>query len=90
MVTINHPPYSLFHPPSDPLLFPEVKSALKGKRLQDVDIKINVTTKLNAFALDGFDNYFVQLLERCKKCVGVKEEYVISFLFASCASVLID
>lgn len=43
---ISSPPYLLYLAPSDPLLFPKVETALKGRRLQDVGSKMKVTTKL--------------------------------------------
>jgi hypothetical protein len=52
-----------------------VVTALKGRRLQDVDIKTKVTTKSNAVILDASD-CFVQPLERCKNCGAVKGEYL--------------
>jgi hypothetical protein len=40
IVEISHPPYSRDLAPTDYFLFPTVKTALKGKRFQDVeDIK---------------------------------------------------
>jgi len=38
------------------------------------DIKRNVTTNLYAVPLDTFHNCFVQFIQRCKKCVTVKED----------------
>lgn len=53
VVKISHPPYSLYLAPCDTLLFPKAVTALEGRRLQDVDIKMKVTTKLNAVTLDA-------------------------------------
>jgi hypothetical protein len=51
-------------------LFPKVKTALKGRRFQDIkDIQKNITTELNAVLLDALYDSFVQLLERHKKYV---------------------
>jgi hypothetical protein len=47
-VEIGHPPYSPDLAPADVFLFPTVKTALKGKRFQDVeDIKKDVTAQTN-------------------------------------------
>jgi hypothetical protein len=47
-----------------------VKTALKGKRFQDVeDIKINVTAELNAVPLEAFVCCFGKLLKRHNKCI---------------------
>jgi hypothetical protein len=37
--------------------------------------KMNVTTECSAGPLVSLDDYFVQLLETWRKCVGVKAEY---------------
>lgn len=39
------------------------------------DIKKVVTNKLNAVPLDASSDCFLQLLERCEKCVAVKRDY---------------
>jgi len=42
---MKHPPYSTDLAPYDFWLFPEIKSALKGRRFQDIeDIQINMRT----------------------------------------------
>jgi len=53
VVKISHPPYLLYLASCDTLLFPKVVTALKGRRVQDVDIKMKITTKLNAVTLDA-------------------------------------
>jgi histone-lysine N-methyltransferase SETMAR len=59
VVEISHPPYSLDLVPSDFFLFPAVKTALKGKRFQDVEnIKKNVTAELSAVPLEAFADCF--------------------------------
>jgi hypothetical protein len=58
-VEISHPSYSPDLAPAEFFLFPTVKTALKGKRFQDVeDIKKNVTAELNAVPLEAFAGYF--------------------------------
>jgi histone-lysine N-methyltransferase SETMAR len=59
VVEISHPPYSSDLAPEDLFFFPTVKTALKGKRFQDVeDIKKNVTAELNAVLLEAFVDCF--------------------------------
>jgi hypothetical protein len=68
VVEIRHPPYSPDLTPADLFLFPTVKTALKGKRFQDVeDIKKNVTAELNAVLLGAFAGCFQKPFERCEK-----------------------
>jgi histone-lysine N-methyltransferase SETMAR len=55
VVEISHPPCSPDLAPEYFFLFPTVKTALKGKRFQNVeDIKKNVTAELNALPLEAF------------------------------------
>jgi hypothetical protein len=56
---LSQPPYPHDLAPADFFLFPTVKTALKGKRFQDVeDIKKNVTAELTAVALEAFADCF--------------------------------
>jgi hypothetical protein len=49
-----------------------VKTALNGKRFQDVeDIKKSVTAEVNAIPLEAFADCFQKLFERCNKCIQV-------------------
>jgi hypothetical protein len=53
-----------------------VKTALKGKRFQDVeDIKSNVTAELNAVPLKAFADCFQTLFYRWSKCIQVCGDY---------------
>jgi hypothetical protein len=53
-----------------------MKTVLKGRRFQDIEyINKCVMTDLNAVALDAFDDFFVQLLLKCKKFVADKGDY---------------
>ncbi|GFV05483.1 hypothetical protein TNCV_226941 [Trichonephila clavipes] len=53
------PPYSLDLAPEDFLLFPRLKSTLKGKRLMDItDIHSNVTVELKAIPKELFYRSF--------------------------------
>jgi len=73
-VEISYPPYSTdFILTSFIFLSPKGKRVLKRRRFQDVmDIKKNVTTKLNDVLLDIFDDCPVQLLERCTRPISGK------------------
>jgi histone-lysine N-methyltransferase SETMAR len=77
VVEISHPPYSPDLAPADLFLFPTVKTALKGKRFQEVeDIKKNVTAELNAVLFEAFANCFQKLFERCNKCIQVGGNHI--------------
>jgi histone-lysine N-methyltransferase SETMAR len=63
VVEIRHPPYSPDLTPADFFLFPTVKTALEGKRFQDVeDIKKNLMAELNAVPLEALADCFQALL----------------------------
>jgi len=73
-VEIGHPPHSCdFILINFIFLSPKGKRALKRQIFQHVmDIKKNVTTKLNDVPLEISDDCPVQLLERCKRPISVK------------------
>jgi hypothetical protein len=74
---ISHPPYLPDLMPVDFFIFPNIETTLKGKLFQDIEgIKKNFNAELSAVPLNAFNDYFVQLLKRCKKCVAVKGEFV--------------
>jgi hypothetical protein len=76
VVEISHPPYSPDLAPVDFFLFPTVKTALKGKRFQDVEsIKKNVTAELNAALLEAFADCFQKPFERYNKYIQVGGDY---------------
>jgi histone-lysine N-methyltransferase SETMAR len=57
---MEHPPYSPDLAPNDLWMFSEVKSSLKGRRFQDIEViqkKRNVTTTLKAIPQE-FQKYF--------------------------------
>lgn len=91
-VEIGHPHYSCdFILTSIIFLSPKGKRALRRQRFHDVmDIKKNVTTKLNDIPLDISDDCPVQLLERCKRPISVKgdnfEGNQENFFLISCFS----
>jgi hypothetical protein len=53
--------------------FPELKTALRERRCQD--IKKNLTTRFNVVPLVTFHECFVKVLERHKTCIAVKGDY---------------
>jgi hypothetical protein len=56
------PPYSPDPAPAKFILFPTMKTALKGKKFQDAeDIKKNVTAELNAVPMEAFADCFQKL-----------------------------
>jgi histone-lysine N-methyltransferase SETMAR len=62
---MEHPPCSPDLALNDFWLFPEIKSALKGRRFQDIeDIQTDVTTELKAFPQ--------QWQHRCANCVAAE------------------
>jgi histone-lysine N-methyltransferase SETMAR len=75
-VRISHPPYSPDLSPAKFSLFPTVKTALKGKRFEDVeDIKKNVTAEMNAIPLGAISDCFQKLFVRCNKSIQVGGDY---------------
>jgi hypothetical protein len=58
---MEHQPYSLDLALNDFWLFPKIKSALKGRRFQDIeDIRRNVTKVLEATPQQTFQKCFQQ------------------------------
>jgi adenylate cyclase len=55
---------------SSGLLFPKLKSQLKGKRFQDIStIQANVTEQIRSIPKDSFKKSFQSLYECCKSCI---------------------
>jgi hypothetical protein len=68
-VEISHPPTPYSPDPAKRIfiLFPTVKTALKGKKFQDAeDIKKNVTAELNAVPLESSADSFKKRFKICK------------------------
>jgi hypothetical protein len=64
VVDISHIPYSPGLPPADLFLFPMVKTALRGKRFQDIGyIKKNVMAESNADPLEASADCFQKPFE---------------------------
>jgi hypothetical protein len=61
---ISHPTYSSDQVLAKYFILSKENATVKGRKFQDInDIKIVV------------DDFFVKLLDRCKKCVAVKRDY---------------
>jgi hypothetical protein len=75
-VEISHLSYTPVLSPADFFLFPTEKTALKWKRLQDVEgIKKNVTTETKADPLDVSADCFQKLFKRCNTCIEAGGDY---------------
>jgi hypothetical protein len=62
--------------PCDFWLFPQLKTALKGKRFDDIDaVKKNATSTLNTIPKDSFKKCFQQWQDSWKQCVTSQGEY---------------
>jgi hypothetical protein len=67
---MEHPPHSTHLAPNDFWLFPEVKSALRGQRFQDIEgIQKNVMTQ------HKFKKCLQQWQHHWPKCIAAKVEY---------------
>jgi histone-lysine N-methyltransferase SETMAR len=68
IMKLDHPPYSPDLAPCDFLLFPKLKTALKGRRFSDIaDIQGYVTTILQSIPEEEFQKCF----EQCKHRLSV-------------------
>jgi len=57
-------------------LFPELKTVLKGTKLEDIDtIKHNTTSTLNTIPKDSFKKCFQQWQDRWKQCASSQGKY---------------
>jgi hypothetical protein len=62
--------------PCDVLLFPQLKTVLKGHRFEGIDeIKQNAKSTLNTIQNDPFKKCFQQWQDRWRKCVSSQGEY---------------
>ena len=77
LTALSHPPYSLDLAPSDYYLFTHLKKHLRGKRfnIKD-DLKEAVTNWLNERSSDFYEEAFLELARRWKKCVAADGSYV--------------
>jgi len=74
---LPHPPYSADLAPSDYYLFSKLKSDFRGRKfLNDNEVIAAVeehfADKDKSFFLKGIE----MLVDRCKKCIEVKEDYI--------------
>jgi hypothetical protein len=72
---MEHPPYSPELAPNDLWLFPEVKSALKGRFQVTEEIQRNVTMALKGIPLQEFQKCFSQQ-HRWVKYIAARGEYL--------------
>jgi hypothetical protein len=73
---VQQPPYSSDMAPCDFWLFPQLKTALKGKRFEDIDaIQKNATSTLNPIPKESFQKCFKQWQDRSKQRVSSHGEY---------------
>ena len=74
---MEHPPYSPDLAPCDFFLFPKIKSALKGTRLESVDaVKAKATQLLNSLTLDDLQHCFQQWKIRMERCRDRGGDYI--------------
>jgi hypothetical protein len=74
---LSHSPYSPDLAPDDFLLFPKLKIAMKGARLEAVSlIQTTVTKELKAIGEQAFSRAFDSLYERCKRCAEAGGHYI--------------
>jgi len=77
VTVLDHPPYSPDVAPADYLLFPKVKSYLKGRLFDSItDIQSAVTSTLNTIAKDDFYKGIQKLYDRVNLCVRLQGIYV--------------
>jgi histone-lysine N-methyltransferase SETMAR len=76
IMKLDHPPYSPDLAPCDFLLFPKLKTALKGHRFSDIaDIQGHATTIPKSIPEEEFRKCFEQWKHRLTKCIGVQGDY---------------
>jgi len=74
---VRHPPYSPDLAPSDFALFRHLKHHLKGQHFENATaLKEKVEEILNSLDSNFFQNAFVDLLRRWKKCVDEKGSFI--------------
>jgi hypothetical protein len=76
IMKLDHPPYSPDLAPCDFLIFPKLKTALKGHRFSDIsDIQGHATTILQSIPEEEFQKCFKQCKHRLTKCIGAQGDY---------------
>jgi len=77
VTVLDHPPYSPDLAPADYILFPKVKSHLKGRLFDSIsDIKKAVTSTLNTIAKEDFYKGIQKLYDSADLCVQLEGMYV--------------
>jgi hypothetical protein len=73
---LEHSAYSPDLAPADFLLFPRLKSTLKGRCFCDItDINKNMTEELKRLSQNGFQECFQHLYSRWQKCIVAHWDY---------------
>ena len=77
VTVLDHPPYLPDLAPADYLLFPKVKSHLKGRLFDSIsDIQKAVTSTLNTITKNDFYKGIQKLYDRTYLCVQLEGMYV--------------
>ena len=76
ITVLEHPPYSPDLAPYG-FLFPKIKSAFKGTRIESVDaVKAKATELMNKLTEDDLQHCFQQWKIRMERCVDRRGEYI--------------
>ena len=71
-----HPPYSPDLAPADFLLFPKLKTTLKGRRFKTIEeIQGNGIRELRAITESAFQEAFQRLKKRWERCIASTGDY---------------
>jgi histone-lysine N-methyltransferase SETMAR len=77
ITVLDHPPYSPDLAPADYVLFPKVKSHLKGRLFDSIsDIQKAVTSALNTIEKDDFYKGIQKLYDCANLCIQLEGMYV--------------
>jgi hypothetical protein len=73
---LPHPPYSPDLAPADFILFPKLKSTLKGRQFQTIqEITENSQMELRAVPEKAYQDCFQKWQRRWERCISAGEEY---------------
>ena len=72
---VPHPPYSPDLAPADFFLFPKLKTTLKGRRFQTIEIQENATIELRAITSSAFQEAFKKWKKRSERCFASRGDY---------------
>jgi len=76
MTVLPQPPYSPDLAPADFFLFPKLKSTLKGRRFESIEvIKSNLLTHLRSIPKTDFQECFRTLKKHWQWCIQSRGEY---------------